>query len=167
MNATAVDLGDVGGGEGRAESVSVYLDGADEPIAEYAPPARIVFDTRQMEDGEHELQIDARGADGRVGRQRVTFEVRNGPAISVEGLRDGDVVQGDVSLVVHAWGGASEEDWEPKRAESPAPIPTWAWVLLIGIFAWAVYYAVLYWQPHEPYEQSPTYQPTPEQSAPE
>ncbi len=57
----------------------------------------------------------------------------------------GDIVEGDLDLLVHAWGGADAGDWEPERAESPAPIPTWAWVMLIGIIAWDLSYTILYW----------------------
>lgn len=152
------DIDDGGAVEQRAERVTVYLDDREEPIAEYAPPARLQLDTRSLADGEHELRIEACGADGEVGERHVSFEVRNGPAISVEGVADGDVVEGDLDMLVHAWGGADAGDWEPERAESPAPIPTWAWVLLIGIIAWAVYYTILYWQPPEPYRSTPTYE---------
>lgn len=141
-----------------AERVAVYLDDGTEPIAEYAPPARISVDTTQLSDGEHELRIEASGSDDSQALQRIPFEVRNGPAISIEGLRAGDVVEGDLDVVVHAWGGASQGDWEPERVESPAPIPTWAWVLLISIIAWALYYGTLYWQPGESFQKTPTYQ---------
>ena len=141
-----------------AERVAVYLDDGTKPIAEYSPPARISVDTTQLSDGEHELRIEASGSDDALGLQRIPFEVRNGPAISIEGLRAGDVVEGDLDVVVHAWGGASQGDWEPERVESPAPIPTWAWVLLISIIAWALYYGTLYWQPGESFQKTPTYQ---------
>ena len=161
MSENTRQLDDASEGGPRAERVSVYLDGAEQPLAEYTPPARIELDTRQLEDGRHELRIEADAGDGPVGSRHLSFEVRNGPAISVEGLGDGDVVNGELGMVVHAWGGAGRGDWEPKRAESPAPIPTWAWVLLIGITAWAIFYSVSYWQPPEPYRDSPTYRSSP------
>jgi len=50
-------------------------------------------------------------------------------------------------LTIHAFAGAREEDWEPAQAETPAPVPTWVWVLLIGVVAWAMYYLVAFWNP--------------------
>jgi hypothetical protein len=64
-----------------------------------------------------------------------------------------------LSLMIHAWGGAAQEDWEPSRVESPAPPPTWAWVLVILIIAWALYYGVMYCSPFGAYADSPTYAP--------
>lgn len=153
--STALDRPDAA----EAEHVEVYLDDGEEPIASYRPPARIQFDSSRLADGAHELRIEATGPDGVKGVRTVEFDVRNGPAIDVEGLVDGDTVSGEVTVMVHAWGGAGEEDWEASRAESPAPAPTWAWVLLIVVFAWALYYAVAYWNPTPEYADSPTYAP--------
>lgn len=151
---SAVDASEEG-----AERIEVYLDDGEEPIATYRPPARIRFDTNELTDGSHELRVRAIGSNGTVGVRTIDFDVRNGPAIDIEGLAEGDIVSGDVSLMVHAWGGAGEEDWEASRAESPAPAPTWAWVLLIAVIAWAMYYAVSFWFPTGEYADSPTYSP--------
>ncbi|MFB6240897.1 MAG: cytochrome c [Gemmatimonadota bacterium] len=137
--------------------VEVYLDDGEEPIASYRPPARFQLDTESLEDGEHELRIVAADASGRRGVRRIPFEVRNGPGIAVDGIRPGDTVEGRVSLLVNAYGGAYEENWEPARAETPAPIPTWAWVLLLGVVAWSMYYAARQWSPSEEMASSPTY----------
>ncbi|MFB6262925.1 MAG: cytochrome C [Bradymonadaceae bacterium] len=153
---SSLDTGEHPGGS-EVDRVDVYLDDGDEPIATYSPPARIQFDTTALEDGQHRLRIEATGPEGSVGRRIVDFEVRNGPAIDVEGLNSGDTVSDEVDLMVHAWGGAGREDWEASHAESPAPAPTWAWVLLIVVFAWALFYAVSYWQPTEEFTDTPTY----------
>ena len=143
--------------ERQADRVRVFLDDEKTPVAEYSPPARLDLDTTRLEDGTHRLRIEACGADGTVGVRTLCFDVRNGPSIEIDGLGDGDVVEGDISLMVHAWGGASAEDWEPSRSESPAPAPTWAWVLLIAILAWALYYGVQHWEPSAEFLDSPTY----------
>jgi hypothetical protein len=141
---------------GAVDQLCLYLDGADEPLARSRPPARIELDTAQMEDGPHRLSIEAVDEEGAcVGCRTVEFEVRNGPAIEVDGLADGDLVDGAVSLMVHAWGG--DDDWEPARAESPAPAPTWAWVLLIVILAWALFYAVSFAVPSGSFADAPTW----------
>lgn len=137
--------------------VEVYLDGGAEPIGVYRPPARFRLDTEQLDDGEHELKIVATDRSGHRGVRTVRFQVRNGPGIAVDGLKDGDVVEGEVSLLVNAYGGAYEENWEPARAETPAPIPTWAWVLFLGVVAWAMFYAAQTWSPPDEMASSPTY----------
>src|SRR4030095_2308581 len=32
------------------------------------------------------------------------------------------------------------DTFEPERAETPAPIPTWAWVLFLVVVAWGMWY---------------------------
>jgi hypothetical protein len=104
------------------------------------------------------LRIEAWDRAGRKGIQHVAFTVRNGPAITVQGLAPGDVVGGSVAHVVHAYAGGDDENWEPSQAETPSPVPTWAWVVVIGIFAWAMYYVVAFWHPEKEVADSPTFQ---------
>lgn len=137
--------------------VEVYLDGNDDPIGIYQPPARFRLDTEDLEDGPHELRIVATDRSGHRGVRTIPFEVRNGPGIAVDGLKRGDVVEGALDLLVNAYGGAYEENWEPARAETPAPIPTWAWVLFLGAVAWAMFYAARTWSPSPDMAGSPTF----------
>jgi len=137
--------------------VEIYLDNNPEPIGVYRPPARFDLDTEGLPDGPHELRIVATDPPGHRGVRRIPFEVRNGPGIAVDGLRPGDVVEGRVSVLVNAFGAAYDEHWEPARAETPAPIPTWAWVLFIGVVAWAMFYAARQWNPPQEFARSPTY----------
>lgn len=137
--------------------VEVYLDGSDHPIGVYHPPARFRLDTEGLEDGPHELRIVATDRSGHRGVRTIPFEVRNGPGIAVDGLKRGDVVEGALDLLVNAYGGAYEENWEPARAETPAPIPTWAWVLFLGAVAWSMFYAARTWSPSPDMAGSPTF----------
>lgn len=127
--------------------IEVYLDGSAEPVLVHTPPAHIELDTSSLADGPHVLTVVATDRSGRRGVRRIPFEVRNGPGIAVSGLRSGDVVEGRLSLLVNAYGGAYEENWEPSRAETPAPIPTWVWVLLLTIIAWGIFYTARQWAP--------------------
>ena len=157
MTESTVSSADDFTADRQADHVRVFLDDETTPVAEYSLPARLELDTTHLEDGTHRLRIEARGADGTIGVRTISFDVRNGPSIEVDGLDEGDVVGGDISVMVHAWGGASAEDWEPSRSESPAPAPTWAWVLLIAILAWALYYGVQHWTPPAQFLDTPTY----------
>jgi hypothetical protein len=140
--------------------VSVYLDGAGEPVARYRPPGRLQLDTRDMADGAHKLRVEAVDEDGTVGVREIPFRVRNGPAIEVHGLSDDELVGGEISVMIHAFNGSDKEDWEPSRAETPSPIPTWIWVLGILIFACAMFYSLSYWIPTGDYADAPTWKQT-------
>ena len=137
--------------------IDVYLDEDQEPYATFVPPERFVLDTTRLEDGRHVLRIVATDRSGYRGVRTIPFEVRNGPGIAVDGLHENDVVEGKINVLVNAYGGALEEKWEPVRAETPSPAPTWAWVVFIAIAAWAVYYGIQLWRPPVRFADTPTY----------
>src|SRR5699024_6019417 len=99
----------------------------------------------------------AADANGHEGVRTIPFEVRNGPGIDVEGLQDNDTLDGKVPILLIAYGGASEPLWEPARAETPAPVPTWAWVLLLVVVAWSTFYIAQQWTAPDEFANSPTY----------
>ena len=140
-----------------ADRVVVYLDDSETPLCTERAPLGLNLDTRDLADGDHVLRIEAWDQSGHKGVKRVPFTVRNGPAITVRGLEAGEVVEGPLALVVHAFGGGGEENWDPAQAETPAPVPTWAWVVLIGVLAWAMYYVIAFWHPEKSVVDSPTY----------
>ncbi len=147
---------------------NVYLDDETEPLLSYRPPVRFELDTSRLEDGDHRLRVEAYDSVGQKGVRIIPFTVRNGPGIAVNGLRDNDVLEGKISILINAYGGAGETRWEPSRAETPAPIPTWAWVLFIVIVAFGVFYGVRLWKPPPDFATTPTYGPLalrPSQSA--
>lgn len=143
--------------ERESSTIQIYLDDDPEPIASYHPPANFELDTHSLEDGPHVLKIVASDPSGHQGIRRIPFEVRNGPGIDVSGLNENDVVDGKVSVLINAYGGSYEEKWEPRRAETPAPIPTWAWVVFIFIVAWSMFYAAQQWRPTPEFAATPTY----------
>ncbi|MCC6193410.1 MAG: cytochrome C [Burkholderiales bacterium] len=135
--------------------IRIFLDDHDQPVSEHRPPATMTIDTRSLADGEHRLRIEAQDATGQVGVRHVPFMVRNGPGITVSGIRDGAVVHGTVELVVNAFG--AEEPFEPYRAESRTPTPVWVWVLTLVIVAWAGWYFATLWDVPPEYQKTPTY----------
>jgi mono/diheme cytochrome c family protein len=137
--------------------VEVYIDDQKEAIAVYRPPASFDLDTTQLPDGSHELHVRATDRNGIVGVRDIPFTVRNGPGIAVVGLNSGDIVEGRISILLNAYSGSSEKDWEPTRAETPAPIPTWAWVLFLAIVSWAMWYGASNWTPGKEFLGTPTF----------
>ena len=104
------------------------------------PPATLELDTEGLADGPHRLRVHAIEDSGTVGVEEIPFTVRNGPGIAVVGLSDGDTVRGRIPLLVNAFASRPGDAFEPARAETPAPIPTWAWVLFLVVVAWGMWY---------------------------
>src|SRR5512139_1148469 len=115
--------------------IEVYLDDNPQPYVTFVPPERFELDVSLLEDGPHFLRIVAIDRSGHRGVRKIPFEVRNGPGIAVDGLREHDVIEGKINILVNAYGAAYEENWEPARAETPAPVPTWAWITFIVVVA--------------------------------
>lgn len=135
--------------------IRIFLDDQQDPITDYAPPAEVTIDTRQLSDGEHRLRIEACDATGQVGVRHIPFLVRNGPGITVSGLHEGATVHGSLSFMVNAFG--AEEPFEPQRAESRSPTPVWVWVLSLVIVAWSAWYVATLWAPPPEFAKTPTY----------
>jgi len=125
--------------------IDVFLDDDPTPFASYSPPLRFELDTSALSDGRHTLRIEAYDSHGTKGVKSMAFTVRNGPGIAVSGLRDDDVLEGTVPILVNSYGGAVENRWEPSRAETPSPVPTWGWVLVIMFVAFGLYYGAQHW----------------------
>lgn len=126
--------------------IKVYLDDAAEPYQVLIPPEQFSLDTEQMVDGEHKLTFKAI-KEGEVTSVRIIpFTVRNGPSIAVHGIVEQDTLSGTVSLLANAYGAKTGDEFEPLRMETPAPVPTWAWVLVLGVVGWGVGYITLEYQ---------------------
>ena len=127
--------------------IDVFLDDDPQPLASYSPPLRFELDTSALTDGPHVLRIEAYDSFGTKGVKTMRFSVRNGPGIAISGLHDDDVLHGTVPILVNSYGGAVENRWEPSRAETPSPVPTWGWVLVIMFVAFGLYYGIQHWNP--------------------
>jgi mono/diheme cytochrome c family protein len=137
--------------------IDIFVDGAAEPLLSTTPPLSFELDTSRLEDGPHVMRIEAYDAHGVKGVRTIDFTVRNGPGIAVSGLQQHDVLDGKIPVIVNAYGGTSAVDWEPSQAETPAPPPTWAWVTLILVVAFGMFYGVQQWSPTGDFARTPTY----------
>ena len=127
--------------------IKVFLDEDPKPFASFAPPVKIVLDTTKIPDGKHTLKIVAKSSNGIEGIREVPFVVRNGPAISIVGLKDNETVDTQVPLIINAYGSETKDFFVIKGSETPKAIPAWVWALLIGFFGFGLFYLIMYWSP--------------------
>jgi len=133
--------------EERSEKnlVRVFLDDDPKPFAEFRAPVRFVLDTSRLTDGQHRLRIVARSTHGREGVKEIKFQVRNGPAITVVGLAEGDVVEDKVPVLINSYGSERKDFFIVSGSETPKAIPSWIWAMVILFAGWAVFYVIMYW----------------------
>ncbi len=122
--------------------ISLFIDDEIQPIAELLAPVQFELDTRKLTDGEHTLKLVSKSSNGREGIRKIKFIVRNGPAISIEGLADNAVVDGTVPLMINAYDKGNQHKFIIEGSETPQSVPSWLWILLIAFFAWGAYYII-------------------------
>ena len=120
----------------------LFIDDEPRPIAELASPVTFELDTTRLVDGRHTLKIVSRDPSGKEGIRLIPFEVRNGPAISVEGIREDAVVDGVLPLMINAYGKGDQKSFIITGSETPQSIPYWIFIMLILFVAWAIYYEI-------------------------
>ena len=122
--------------------VTLFLDEERQPIATFKAPVNFELDTRKLVDGEHLLTIVSKDPSGREGIRKVPFIVRKGSAISIEGIKANEVVDGVVPLMINAYGKGDQRKFIIGGSETPRSIPTWLWVLIIGFLGWSAHYFI-------------------------
>lgn len=122
--------------------ITLFLDYEKQPIATFSAPVKFELDTKKLIDGEHVLTIVSKDISGKEGIREIHFEVRNGPAIAVEGLEDNEKVDGTISLMINAYGKGNQTKFNIEGIETPKSVPVWLWVLIMSFFAWAVFYLI-------------------------
>ena len=122
--------------------VILFLDEESTPIGEYETPIQFDFDTRKLVDGEHYLRIVSKDPAGKEGIRKIPFTVRNGPAIALEGLKDHDVVDGVLPMMINAYGKGNQKRFLIEGVETPRSIPSWLWMLIILFTGWAAFYTI-------------------------
>ena len=119
--------------------IKIFLDDEPQPFAEFSPPVKFIFDTTKITDGKHQLKVVARSTKGVEGIKIIPFEVRNGPAISVVGLTDHEVVEDQIPITVNAYGSEGNDSFVIKGSETPKGIPSWVWALIIAFVGFALF----------------------------
>ncbi|MDL5514910.1 cytochrome C [Arenibacter sp. M-2] len=127
--------------------IKVYLDEEPRPFAEFAPPVKFILDTTKIPDGIHKLKIVARSSSNVEGTRTIQFEVRNGPAISVVGLKENEVVDTQIPITINAYGSETKDSFVIRGSETPKAIPAWVWALIIAFVGFAMFYVIMYWNP--------------------
>ena len=124
--------------------IVVFIDDEEQPVAAFTSPVNFELDTRKLVDGKHTLKIVSKDPSGKEGIRLIPFEVRNGPAIDVEGIRENAVVDGVLPIMINAYGKGDQKMFLIEGSETPKSIPSWVWILIIGFAGWALYYLFTY-----------------------
>lgn len=125
-------------------TVVIFMDDDPKPIAEFVAPVNFELDTRKLADGRHSLKIVSKDPTGKEGIRLIPFEVKNGPAISIEGIRENAIVDGIVPIMINAYGKGDSKKFHIIGSETPQSIPAWVWILIIGFVGWTFFYLVKY-----------------------
>ena len=125
-------------------TIFIFLDDEQNPIAEFVSPVNFELDTRKMVDGNHTLKIISKDPTGKEGLRIVPFEVRNGPSIAIEGIKENAVVDGVLPLMINAYSKGDQKTFLIEGSETPQSIPSWVWILIIGFVGWVLYYLITY-----------------------
>ncbi|MFD2556965.1 cytochrome C [Sphingobacterium tabacisoli] len=124
--------------------IYIFMDEEVNPLAIVTTPIHIDIDTRKLVDGKHSLKLVSKDPSGKEGIRIIPFEVRNGPAIAVEGIQENAIVDGIVPIMINAYGKGDQKSFLIAGSETPQTIPFWVWILLICFIAWSLYYLVRY-----------------------
>lgn len=125
--------------------IKLFLDDDPVPFAEFTSPVRFLFDTTKIPDGKHQLKVIAKSTNGVEGIKTIPFEVRNGPSISVVGLKDNEIIDEQIPITINAYGSERNDVFIVTGSETPKGIPAWIWATLIGFAGFAMFYFIMYW----------------------
>ncbi len=127
--------------------VFLFIDDNVAPIAELETPTVFDFDTSKLADGAHQLKIVSQSVSGKEGMKLISFTVKNGPNISIEGLKNNEVVDGTLPLMINTYDQGNHKNFLIEGSETPQTIPVWIWIMMIVILGWGAYYVISYINP--------------------
>ncbi|WP_309613857.1 cytochrome C [Flavobacterium sp.] len=123
-------------------SIIVFLDNETKPFGEFNAPINFELDTRKLVDGDHVLKIVSKDPNGKEGIRFIPFKVRNGPAIAIEGIKENEVVDGIIPLMINAYSKGNQKQFLIEGSETPQSTPAWFWAIIIGFIGFAIYYFI-------------------------
>ncbi|WP_395057261.1 cytochrome C [Flavobacterium sp.] len=123
-------------------SVILFLDDNQKPYGEFSVPINFELDTTKLVDGDHILKIVSKDPNGKEGIRKIPFKVRNGPAIAIEGIKENEIVDGVIPIMINAYGKGDQKKFLIEGSETPHSIPAWLWVVIVGFVGWAIYYVI-------------------------
>lgn len=123
-------------------TLKIFIDDNPNPIGEYTAPVSFEIDSSKLIDGEHFLKIVSINNSGKEGIRIIPFTVRNGPAISIEGISENAVVDGIVPLMINAYSKGDQKKFLIEGSETPRSIPAWLWAIIIMFVGWSMYYFI-------------------------
>lgn len=122
--------------------VLIFIDNELNPVGEFETPVNFELDTRKLPDGEHILKIVSKDPTGKEGIRVVPFVIRNGPAITVDGLKANEVVDGVLPLMINAYGKGNQRQFLIDGSETPKSVPSWLWAAILIFAGWATFYII-------------------------
>ena len=125
-------------------SIYIFIDDEEKPIAKVQSPLNFELDTHKLVDGPHQLKIVSKDPTGKEGIRIIPFTVKNGPAIAVEGIKEHDIVDGIIPIMINAYGKGDQKSFLIAGSETPQSIPSWVWIIIICFVGWALYYLARY-----------------------
>jgi hypothetical protein len=120
----------------------IFIDDEPRPVGAFTAPVNFELDTTRLVDGNHTLKIVSKDPLGKEGIRSIPFVVRNGPAIAIEGLKENDVVDGKLPLMINAYSKGDQKKFLIEGSETPRSIPSLFWAAILVFFAWAAYYFI-------------------------
>lgn len=121
-------------------SIIIFLDGETKPYGEFDAPINFELDTTKLVDGDHVLKIVSKNPDGKEGIRHIPFNVRNGPSIAIEGIKENDIVDGIIPIMINAYSKGNQKQFLIEGSETPQSTPAWFWAIVIGFVGFAIYY---------------------------
>ncbi|GGE22287.1 MULTISPECIES: cytochrome C [Sphingobacterium] len=128
----------------QKSKIFIFIDDENIPIAETYSPVNFELDTHKLADGKHQLRIVSKDPEGKEGIRIIPFEVRNGPAIEITGIRENAVLDDRVPIMINAYGKGNSETFLIDGSETPQGIPWWVWIIMIVFIGWAMYYVFMF-----------------------
>lgn len=127
---------------GDRSSIIVFLNDDSQPLGHFTSPINFELDTTRLPDGQHSLKIISKDPHGKEGIRIIPFTVRNGPDISIEGIKENQIVDGVVPIMINAYGKGDSKVFLIEGSEVPRSIPGWVWIVNILFGGWAIYYLI-------------------------